>query len=131
MNEPLLMEDLLMLENQLPDGSQCTFGEGYLVGHGALFSPSLRKQFQQRWASTHGGQLLAEVAYAYQPGPRTKTPLENRALAALSVQCNSMTLGPEVVLANELGIATFAVGIGHVSGSQKQQGFGRATTSGD
>jgi len=114
LNAPLLITDLLMLDNSLPDGSACTYGEGYLICGDALFSPALRNQFKQAW-EVHGSSMLPEVTYWYQPGPRTKTPLENKALGALGVDVNSMTIGPEVVLANELGIATIAVGIAHVS----------------
>ena len=130
LNEPLVIDDLLMFESKLPDGTPCTYGEGYLIAQGTLFSPALREQFRRQWALDHGGRSLREVSYAFLPGPRTKSPLENRALRALGVQTNSMTLGPEAVLANELGIATFAVGIGHV-GPRQDQGFGRATPDGD
>jgi 5'-methylthioadenosine phosphorylase len=46
-------------------------------------------------------------------GPRTKTPAENRLWARLGAQVNSMTLGPEVVLANELEIPCAGLVVGH------------------
>ena len=49
----------------------------------------------------------------YVQGPRTKTPAENRLAARTGAHVNSMTVGPEVVLANELGIPTAAVVVGH------------------
>lgn len=49
----------------------------------------------------------------YRGGPRTKTRAENRVLAGLGVDVNSMTLAPEVVLANELGIPCAGLVVGH------------------
>lgn len=105
--------DLLMPENRLPDGSACTMwptpapGQGHLVVGGGLLAPALRAQVAGLAA------LGPEVVFAYVGGPRTKTPAENRYWAAAGAQVNSMTVGPEVVLANELGIACAAVVVGH------------------
>jgi purine nucleoside phosphorylase len=51
--------------------------------------------------------------FAYVGGPRGKTAAENRMWHALGAQVNSMSLGPEVVLANELEIPTAALVVGH------------------
>lgn len=53
------------------------------------------------------------MVFAYCRGPRSKTPAENRAWRALGASVNSMTLGPEVVMAAELGMCTAAVVVGH------------------
>ena len=46
-------------------------------------------------------------------GPRTKTPAENRMWHRLGAQVNSMTLAPEVILANELEIPCAGLVVGH------------------
>ena len=121
---PMLVEDLLMLENRLPDGSPCSFGEGYLIAPGtSLFSTRLCTQLQEAWVARHG-EALRRVAYWYQLGPRVKTKVETRALLAMGAEVNSMTLGPEIVLANELSMAVVAAGIGHVGAT----GFSRQET---
>lgn len=55
-----------------------------------------------------GGRQLA-----YTKGPRTKTAAENAMWARLGGQVNSMTVAPEVVLANELGIPVAGLVVGH------------------
>lgn len=132
-NKPLVITDLLMLENRLPGGENCTYGEGYLIAPNNLFSPDLRRQFQSEWAARFDsiGGACREVTYQFQLGPRVKTALEARALATLGVDTNSMTMGPEIVLANELGIATFAVGICHVGKSDEETGVFDASAGED
>lgn len=116
--EPLLISDLLMLENRLPDGSLCTMfdrpaaSQGHLVLDEGLFSLELSAQVR-RLAEAAGAPVRGEVVFGYSPGPRTKTRAENAAWAKLGAQVNSMTLGPEVVLANELGIACAGLVVGH------------------
>lgn len=106
--------DLLMPDNRLPDGTACTMWpepcveQGHLVVTGGLFAPALREQVEGL-----AGELGPEVVFAYVGGPRTKTPAENRYWARAGAQVNSMTVGPEVVLANELGIPCAAVVVGH------------------
>ncbi len=115
----LLVGDLLMPENRLPDGSTCTMfphpapGQGHLVLREGLFATALAGQLRTL-ADRTGVALHPEpVVFAYAGGPRTKTPAENRMWARLSAQVNSMTVGPEVVLANELGIPCAALVAGH------------------
>jgi purine nucleoside phosphorylase len=57
--------------------------------------------------------VAAEVVFGYVGGPRTKTAAENRLCARLGMQVNSMTLGPELVLAGELEIPCAALVVGH------------------
>lgn len=116
---PLLVSDLLMPDNRLPDGSACTLfttpspSQGHLVLTDGLFAAALRDQV--RAVADDLGQPLQgpEVVFAYVGGPRTKTRAENRYFAALGAQVNSMTLGPEVVLANEAEIPCVGVVVGH------------------
>ncbi len=112
--EPLLAGDLLMLDNRLPDGSACTLfdgdqpGPGHLLVQGGLFDAALSGWLRQRLG------LRAEApTFLYVGGPRTKTAAENRLAARLGAQVNSMTVGPEVVLANELEIPVAALLVGH------------------
>jgi 5'-methylthioadenosine phosphorylase len=115
---PLPVSDLLMPENRLPDGSTCTLfdvpraGQGHLVLTEGLFSRALTAQLAGL-ARGCGSALGPEVVFAYAGGPRTKTAAENALWARLGAQVNSMTLGPEVVLANEAGIPTAAIVVGH------------------
>ena len=117
-NRPLLVEDLLMLENRLPDGSACTmFTEpsdehGHLVLDDSLFATELTEQVRDL-AGKVRASVADEVTFAYVQGPRSKTAAENRALPRLGAQVNSMTLGPEVVLANELEIPCAGLVVGH------------------
>lgn len=111
---PHLLEDLMMLDNRLPDGSACTvFNEerawqGHLVVQDGLFDPRLRA-----WLRARAGLPERELTFLYVQGPRTKTAAENRHAASLGAHVNSMTVAPEVVLANELGIPTAGLVVGH------------------
>jgi len=116
--QPLLVADLLMLENRLPDGSQCTVfqrpgpDQAHLVLEEGLVSAALQAQLRQL-AQEIGHPIAGDVVFGYAPGPRTKTRAENAAWARLGAQVNSMTLGPELVLANELGIPCAGLVVGH------------------
>jgi 5'-methylthioadenosine phosphorylase len=116
---PLLVDDLVWLDNRLPDGSACTMfpteteGQGHLVVEQGLFDAGLADQIRGI-AANHAVEVgAAPVTFWYAPGPRTKTAAENRVLAGMGLQVNSMTLAPEVVLANELAIPCAAVVVGH------------------
>lgn len=116
--EPLVVSDLLMLENRLSDGSLCTMFEtpsadhAHLVLDEGLLSDALTDQIRDL-ARVAGHPISADVVFGYAPGPRTKTRAENAAWAKLGAQVNSMTLGPEIVLANELGIPCAGLVVGH------------------
>lgn len=131
LNEPLLVTDLLMPDNRLPSGELCTMfptgheggaaGEGggadprqgHLVwGEQGVCSRGLAEQVRALCAH-EGCPIRAEVTFAYVPGPRTKTPAENRLWASWGAQVNSMSVGPELVLAAELEIPTLALVVGH------------------
>jgi len=117
-NRPLLVDDLLMLENRLPDGSACTMftepaeNHGHLVLDDSLFATRLTDQVRGL-AEEVRAPIADTVTFAYVQGPRSKTAAENRALPRLGAQVNSMTLGPEVVLANELKIPCAGLVVGH------------------
>ncbi len=114
----LLVEDLLMPDNRLPDGSTCTMfvqpspEQGHLVLSEGLFSEALTAQIRGL-ATTHGQAPGKNVVFAYAGGPRSKTRAENRLWAKLGAQVNSMTLAPEVVLANEMEIPCAGLVVGH------------------
>lgn len=116
--KPMLVSDLLMPENRLPDGSTCTMftepsgDQGHLLIKDGLFSSKLNDWLNgKHQADIH--QTEKGVVFVYAGGPRGKTPAENRMWANLSGQVNSMTLAPEVVLANELEIPATALVVGH------------------
>ena len=116
--EPLLVNDCIMLENRLPDGSACTMFEtpsadhGHLVLDDGLFSSKLNEQVCDI-ADRVNASIADEVVFAYVGGPRGKTTAENRLWPKLGAQVNSMTLAPEVVLANELKIPCAGLAVGH------------------
>ena len=116
--QPLLVSDLLMLENRLPDGSQCTLfqqpspDQAHLVLEEGIVSRALDAQVE-KLAAAVGQPIVGRVVFGYAPGPRTKTRAENAAWARLGAQVNSMTLGPELVLAGELGIPCCGLVVGH------------------
>lgn len=116
--KPMMLDDLIMLENRLPDGSACTMfsepndGHGHLVFNEGPFSARLTKKLR----SIAGDALLNReepLVFAYVGGPRGKTPAENRLWPQLGAHVNSMTLAPEVILANECEIPTAGLVVGH------------------
>jgi len=118
LNTPLPVTDLVWLDQRLPDGSPATmFAEptaeqGHLVVD-ALFHPGLTDRLRELLAARRRPIGPEELVFWYAPGPRTKTRAENTFLAMNGLHVNSMTLAPEVVLANELGIPTAALVVGH------------------
>lgn len=113
---PMLAHDLIMLDNRMPDGRICTLSKPklnnmHLVFEEGPFSKQLGEQIKN--ANNNRNEILHEVTYAYFPGPRTKTKSENRLFERMGADVNSMTLGPEVILANELGIPIAALLVGH------------------
>jgi 5'-methylthioadenosine phosphorylase len=116
--KPLLVSDLIMLENRLPDGSTCTMftepslDHAHLIITEGLFNPALKAQLSEM-AERCEWPVEAEAIFSYVGGPRNKTPAENRLMPKLGSQVNSMSLGPEVVLANELEIPTAGLVVGH------------------
>lgn len=114
----LLVDDLIMLHNRLPDGSACTMftepseDHGHLILDDSLFATALTDQVRDLAAGVRAS-VAADVTFAYVQGPRSKTAAENRAWPRLGAQVNSMTLGPEVVLANELEIPCAGLVVGH------------------
>ncbi len=142
LDQPLLIADLLMPDNRLPNGELCTMfahpptfesdhshhttpnhdplAPGHLVIREGLCSLELSQQVL-RCLSNRGhldpaslsASEVSRVIFAYAPGPRTKTPAENHYWLTLGAQVNSMSIGPELVLANELEIPTAGLVIGH------------------
>ena len=116
--KPMLVTDLMMPDNRLPDGSTCTMfiessaNHGHLVVTGGLFSRALNRQIREFGAGVIHA-VEQDVVFAYAGGPRTKTPSENRMWRTLGAQVNSMTLAPEVILANELEIPCAGLVVGH------------------
>lgn len=132
---PLLAGDLLMPDNRLPDGSACTIfdtprpDQGHLVIQGGIFSAPLAAQIR-RIAEGIGVNIGPEVVFAYVAGPRTKTAAENRMWALLGAQVNSMTVGPEVILANELELPCAGLLVGHkLSGGGGAEGVAEIAAS--
>jgi len=122
---PLVLTDLVWLDQRLPDGTAATMflgpsdDQGHLVVEEGLFSVELTAQVRSLRARRGLAAGPDELVFWYAPGPRTKTRAENRLLAAQGLHVNSMTVAPEVVLANELEIPTAALVVGHkASGPQ-------------
>lgn len=113
LNVALVVTDLLMPDNRLPDGSLCTMfvepspNHGHLVIQESLFDAEINQSLVEL------GAREMPLCFVYAPGPRTKTPAENRYWAQAGGDVNSMSLGPEVVLANELQIPCAALVVGH------------------
>lgn len=114
----LILNDLIYPENRLPNGETCTMypnpstDHGHLVLNEGLFSTALKAQLRASFALLQA-PIPDEVVFAYAGGPRTKTPAENRYWAKMGAEVNSMTLAPEVVLANELEIPCAGLVVGH------------------
>ena len=116
--KPMLLTDLIMLDNRLPDGSTCTMftepssTQGHLVVTGGLFSAELNEQVC-RLAEDLIHVSKQPVVFAYVAGPRTKSAAENKIWHNLGAHVNSMTMAPEVILANELEIPCAGLVVGH------------------
>lgn len=116
---PLLVGDLLTMDNRLPDGSACTMfpeqqaDHGHLVLNEGLFSNALTRQAARLAKEADAPPAEEQVVFGYVGGPRGKTAAENRMWRRLGAQVNSMTVAPEVILANELGIPCAALVVGH------------------
>ncbi len=115
---PIPVGDLLMPDNRLPDGTTCTMfveprpDQYHLVLDEGLISDDLTSQVET-FAADRGWPPATRATFAFVAGPRTKTEAENLYWARAGAQINSMTVGPELVLANELGIPCAAVCVGH------------------
>jgi purine nucleoside phosphorylase len=114
----LLLTDIITLDNRLPDGDACTMfpeahpDQGHLVLSEGLFSMALSAQLKE--LAAQGGLIERDrIVFGYVGGPRTKSAAENRMWRTLGAHVNSMTLAPEVILANELGIPCAGVVVGH------------------
>lgn len=118
LDQPIFVGDLLMPDNRLPDGTACTMfteprkAQHHLVLDQGLISEELTAQVED-FALERRWQPGRRAVFAYATGPRTKTEAENLYWARVGAQVNSMTVGPELVLANELGISCAAVVVGH------------------
>ena len=133
---PALATDLLMPENRLPDGSLCTLfteeavrtnsevraAQGHLVLTEGIFSPALAAELRRVTSLPEGPDPLV---FVYAPGPRTKTRAENRYWASVGGQVNSMSVGPEAVLAAEAGIPCAALLVGHKRSGSSEGAPGR------
>ena len=114
---PLIASDLLMPFNQLPDGSSCSLftephsDHGHLLLQDGIFNSQCNAYLKD--TMTKEGLTSHKVIFAYVPGPRTKTPIENQFWRKQGAQVNSMSIGPESVLANELQIPVSAMLVGH------------------
>ncbi len=118
LDRPIPVADLLMPDNRLPDGTACTMfvepqpDQHHLVLDEGLLSHDLTSQVEA-FAAERGWAPAPRSVFAYVQGPRTKTEAENLYWAQLGAQLNAMTIGPELVLANELGICCAAICVGH------------------
>ena len=118
LHKPFLITDIMMPENRLPDGSVCTmFSEqterqGHLILSEGLISQSLNTQLKTISTNLFE-RKQRDIVFAYSGGPRSKTPAENRMWAMLGAHVNSMTLAPEIVLANEMEIPCAGLVVAH------------------
>lgn len=117
LHRPMLLSDLIMPGNRLPDGSACTFftdpsgGHGHLVIEEGLMSARLAGRLRAL-AGEVNVELGPEPVFTHVPGPRTCTAAEARMWARFGAQVMAMTVAPEVILANEREIPTVALVIG-------------------
>ncbi len=137
LNTPLIVSDILTLDNRLPDGSACTMfdspssAHAHLVLNEGLVSPALVVELE-RILRNQGIENVRHVVFGYVGGPRTKTGAENRMWKNLGAQVNSMTLAPEIILANELNMSAAGLVAGHKPSRQdarRPQSKGEVTDS--
>lgn len=119
LDQPLIVRDVLMPDCRLADGSPCTIfprptaGQGHLVLEEGLVSRALVAHIRRTAEACRGPLPSREVLFLWREGPRTKTAAENRWFAAQGAEVNSMTLAPELVLANELELPAAGLVVGH------------------
>lgn len=116
--QPLLVGDIMTIDNRLPDGSTCTMftepspDHAHLVIEEGILSKGLTRQMHQLLSIDYNF-IPDDIVFGYVGGPRTKTSAENKMWLKLGAQINSMTLAPEVILANEMEIPCCAAVVGH------------------
>ncbi len=117
-DRPIVVSDLFMPENRLPDGTACTMypepteGQAHLVLDEGLLSGALSEQVAG-FCDEVDMPASGPAVFGYSGGPRNKTSAENLFFKLAGVQVDSMTVGPEITLANELEIPCAALVIGH------------------
>jgi 5'-methylthioadenosine phosphorylase len=121
---PIVITDLFYPNNQLHDGSVCSFNKHHLISN-PIINQTLMTHVKDTLNTINNKYIIYEGVYAHVQGPRTKTYTENKYYISLGIDVNSMTLGPELVLAKELGIPCVALGVGHVD----TNGFSNMTVS--
>lgn len=101
---PILFDDLLFLDNRLPDGSPCSMfdtpgesGRGHYI-FDRPFSPALRSALSCG-ADGAGIDFYERGVYGYMLGPRFNTKTEIGVLSAAQVAMVSQTAAPEAILA--------------------------------
>jgi len=118
LDAPMLVSDLIMPDNRLPNGEACSMfpepepGQWHLVLDEGMVSEALNDQVEALCADA-GLPVAGRALFLYAMGPRTKTAAENALWARLGAQVNSMTVGPELVLACEQGMPAAALVVGH------------------
>lgn len=121
---PIIANELYFPQNQLPDGTPCTFfqtaglpGRGHLITS-SFFQSTLRGNI---CTVLKDDECLTKGVYGHTNGPRFNSKTEIKALQNYGVQIISQTCGPEIVLANELEIpyALVCFGIDYANGVKK------------
>ena len=107
-DDSIVSSDVLEAEARLTHALR----PAHLVWQGPHSTSALDQQLIEI-AAQHSITALPAVRFAYVPGPRTKTPAENAFWYQAGAQVNSMSVGPELVLANELEISTSTLLVGH------------------
>ncbi len=104
--EPYLVDDLLFLENRLPNGEICSFfdtawkpGRGHLIA-GSFYNSQIMSDIQD----ILGSSVIDTACYAYAVWPRFNSKWEIRMYRNCGWDLVSQTCGPEIILANELEI---------------------------
>ena len=114
LHRPMLLSDLIMPGNRLPDGNACTFftdpsgNHGHLVIEEGLMSARLAGRMRSL-ATKVNSELGPEPVFVHVPGPRTCTAAEARMWGRFGGQVMAMTVAPEIILANEREIPTIAL----------------------
>jgi len=114
---PMQLRDLVMPDNRLPDGRPCTIGTApgavprRLELDEGLCSEALDEQVARLGAAV-GCEPGSPVTLAYRSGARDCTQAEERFWVSTGAEAIGDGLGPDLVLANELGMVCAGIAIG-------------------
>jgi len=117
LSTPLQIGDLLMPDNRLPDGTVCTLADAPQAAQAQrsrsadLISTALNEQISMLGDAV-GAEPCPPAVLAYGGVPRQPTRAEELFWLRMGAELHGGAMGPDLVLAHELGISCAALAVG-------------------